>query len=305
MFPPIPCWSDGFAVTFHYADLSVVYYKDPQTGKVTPFPRIPRENLTRVVLWNDRHPLLEVHVNVDQRPIFVRLENDDGSAKAYLVGWQQRIGDQSIQSIGYYIPPGFAMPGRIIISGEYEQTAVDKFLVPDFRDKPVNCWPDSTTYSFYYQDGTRIDRLNKETGEEYHSDKLSRAGLRKIALWHHEVPVIECHYHPGQLAVFRRRSEWLENVASDINSASGIPLAGLMASTHWFAHKRAVEENRYRVLYLLGWQQPIAGKSVQSIAYYHPQNGEMPPKVVMAGRFSGDEDSYLPELNNEDNTLIT
>lgn len=304
MLPPIPCWSDGFAVTFHNRDLSVIYHKDPVTNVVTPIPKIPRENVNRIVLWNDRHALLEVHVGADQRPIFVRLENDDRSAKAYLVGWQQTIGKESIQSIGYYIPPSFACPGRIIVSGEYEQSAIDKFLIPDFQKPPIPCWPDSTTYTFHYADGTRVDRVDRETGEEHHSDKLTREKLRKVSLWHYDMPVIECHYHPGQRAVFRRRNEWTDTVSASVVHG-GIPIDGMLASTNWFAHKRAVADNKYRVLYLLGWQQPIGEKSVQSIAYYHPQNGQMPPRVVMAGQFSTDDDSYLPILSNEDKTIIT
>jgi hypothetical protein len=169
---------------------------------------------------------------------------------------------------------------------------------------PPPCWPDSTTYSFYYQDGSRVDRINRENGDENTSENLTRQGLRRIAVWHHAVPVVECHYRRGQRAIFRRRNEWKDrqNVAI---GAQGIPQEALLASTDWFANKKAVLENKYMAYYMLGWHQNIAGRSVQSITYFYPQNGEQPPRVVLAGRFCETDDSYLPIPVGKDYEVVT
>ena len=305
MFPPVPCWPDRAAVTFHYQDLSVLYHRDPISNVVTPLNQIPHKGLDRVVLWLDRHPLLEVSLSQDQKPIFTRLESDKpGIAKAYLVGWQQHLPDTTLQSIGYYLPPCSSMPGRIVMAGEYQKGLIEKFQEPDFRQAPVQCWPDSTTYSFHYQDGTRLDRLDRETGQERTSDQMPREGLRKVVLWHHDLPVVECHLRKGQTVIFRRRSEW-KDASSVVIGPQGVPTEALMASTNWFANKKAVAEHKYRAFYLLGWQQKLQDRTVQSIAYYYPQNGQIPPRVVLAGRFDQHQDSYLPISVGQDETAIT
>lgn len=305
MMPPVACWPDGAAITFHYMDMSVVYHHDPVTGVVIPLDQIPRIGISRIILWLGRSPLLEVSLAPGQRPIFHRLETDKfGQAKAYLIGWQQNVGGELVQSIGYYLPPNSSMPGRIIVAGAYEQGLIDRFEQPDFRQAPIPCWPDSTTYSFYYQDGTRRDRLDRETGEETTSEHMPRAGLKKVALWHHGVPVIECHYQKGQQAIFRRRNEWSETTSLCLSTPS-IPQEALVASTDWFANKKAVQENKYRAIYLLGWKQTNGDKSVQSIAYFHPQNGQVPPRVVMAGKFCETDISYLPLPVGKDVEVVT
>lgn len=304
MFPPVPCWPDKAAVTFHYEDLSVVYHRDPISGDVIPLDNIPKVGLCRIILWMERTPLLEVSLSPGQRPIFSRLESDKfGIARAYLVGWQQNIDGKSIQSIGYYLPPNSSSPGRIVVAGEYEQGLIDRFNEPDFRQTPIPCWPDSTTYSFYYQDGSRIDRLNRETGEEITSENMPREGLKKVALWHHDMPVVECHYQKGQQAIFRRRNEWKGNT-SVVVGQNGLPMEALAASTNWFANKKAREEGKYNAFYLLGWKQPIGSTVAQSIAYFYPQNGDKPPRVVLAGRFCAEDDSYLPIPVGNDTKVV-
>lgn len=306
MYPPVACWPDGAAVTFHYAEFGKVFYlKDPITGVVTPWDKVPRQGLRRITLWMGRHPLLEVSLDVDQQPIFVRLEHEDGKgAKAYLVGWKQFVGGNWIHSIGYYLPPTSSSVGRIVVAGEYQQKAIDQFSIPDFRPAPPPCWPDSTSVSFYYQDGSRVDRINRDNGAENTSDTLTRQGLRRIALWHHEMPVLECYYQPGQKAIFRRRNEYQDNQSAVIG-LHGVPEAGIQASANWFAYKKAVLEHKYRAFYLLGWHQRIAERSVQSITYFYPQNGEQPPRVVLAGKFCETDESYLPIPVGKDNEVIT
>jgi hypothetical protein len=304
MFPPVACWPDGAAVTFHYDDMSVRYLVDPVSGVRTDIKDIPKVGVMRIVLWMERTPLLEVSLDLGQRPIFHRIPGDNGAAKAYLVGWQQTIDGLSVQSIGYYLPPTQYMPGRIAVAGEYESTLLDRFNKPDFRENPIPCWPDSTSYSFYYQDGKRLDRIDRGTGEEHTSENLTRVGLEKVTIWHHGIPVIECHYSKGQQAIFRRRNEWRGDMTAAVGH-QGVPLDAMLASTNWFANQKAVQEGRYRAFYMLGWKQPIGNKSVQSVSYFYPQNGQCPPRVVLAGKFCEDDDTYLPIPIGKDLEVIT
>lgn len=307
MIPPVPVWPDGAAITFHYTDLSVFYLKHPVTGVVTPIDRVPVLGANKVVLWIGQQPLLEVKVDHKNQIAFIsRVESDkSGFAKYYLVGWKQMIrNDLWFYCYACYVPPNSSTPGRIIVESGNRLPIIDSFLDPTLERAPANCWPDSTSYTFHYRDGKRRDRISMEDGEELTSEKMPRAGLQKITLWHHELPVVTQHYTIGQRALFRRRNEYRDNVATMIGG-EGIPLEGLMASTNWFNFKKAEAENKYRALYMLGCRQSLNNQEMQIVTYYHPQNGQIPPRVVLAGRFKEDGDSYLPLPVGFDDNVIT
>ncbi len=308
MVPPVACWPDSAAVTYHYDDLSVIYRKDPVTGVETPHHRVPSLGLNKIVLWIKQHPLLEVKVDSQcQVPLFERYESEKkGIAKYYLVGWKQPLGNGVfIHCSACYVPPSSAMPGRIMVrNGPIRTDLADHFFEPDFREAPVQCWMDSTTYTYHYQDGTRLDRINRSTGEEITSDLMPRAGLRKVTLWHHGLPVLESHYIPGQQSIFRRRNEYKDTIVSAL-SPMGIPMEGMLASTNWFAFKKAEAEGTYRALYMIGCKQRYNEREMQTVTYYYPQNGQIPPRVVLAGRFKEEGDSYLPIPVNLDDNVIT
>jgi hypothetical protein len=307
MLPPIPCWPDQTALTYHYNDLSVQYVKDPVTGVYTPPDRVPSLGLSKITLWIRSHPLLEVKVDSTcQIPLFKRVESDKpGIAKYYLIGWKQLLPDgSSVHCAACYVPPNSSSPGRIVVRYGGLGEIADKFFEPEWKSAPAQCWPDTTSYTFHYEDGVRRDRISIENGEELTSEKMPREKLRKIILWHHELPVVECHYQPGQRALFRRRNEYQDSLASVLNS-QGVPLEGMMASSNWFAFKKAERENKYRAIYMLGCSQEIKGRDMQMVTYYFPQNGQVPPRVILAGRFKEDGQTYLPIPVGFDDNVIT
>lgn len=143
-----------------------------------------------------------------------------------------------------------------------------------------------------------------ENGEELTSEKMPRAGLQQITLWHHDLPVVTQKYKIGQRALFRRRNEYRDKVTTIVGH-EGIPMEGLLASTNWFNFKKAEAENKYNAMYMLGCKQTFNDREMQMVTYYHPQNGQIPPRVVLAGRFREDGDSYLPLPVGFDDNVIT
>jgi hypothetical protein len=92
----------------------------------------------------------------------------------------------------------------------------------------------------FYSDQTSLRQYNADGGENRYAD-IDRARLEAFALFQDdgETLVFALYLEPGQRLIFRRRVE---------QSPGG----------------------EQTVVYLVGWQQTIEGRNVQSIAYIFP-----------------------------------
>lgn len=114
-----------------------------------------------------------------------------------------------------------------------------------------------------YNDGTELTQFNADGSEHRYTD-IDRSKLVSFALYDADGgKILEVHLEPGQRLIYRRRVE----------TRDGTPL---------------------KVVYIVGWQQTIAGQNVQSICYVFPDH------VEVAGRWRNDHPwfysvQYYPE----------
>jgi hypothetical protein len=105
----VALYSDGSGLCQYNGDGSENKYAD-----------IDRARLTNFALFTDDHrKVVEIHLEPGQRLIYRRrVEHPPGKPKivVYMVGWQQTIAGQNVQSIAYVFPDG-----RIEIAGQFRE----------------------------------------------------------------------------------------------------------------------------------------------------------------------------------------
>lgn len=88
-------YSDGSSLPQYNADGSENKYQD-----------IDRSRLESFALWQDSTKVFHLHIEPGQRLIYRRRVEMPQGTSVYLVGWQQTVGTENIQSIAYVFPNG-------------------------------------------------------------------------------------------------------------------------------------------------------------------------------------------------------